>query len=107
MENCSRETDTVKKNQMEMLEIKVIRSEVKNSFEELNDRLDTVEGRTSEFQVSSIEMINSETKRTYCRAFLVVQWLRIRLPMQGTWVRALVREYPTCCGATKPVCHNY
>ena len=38
---------------------------------------------------------------------LVVQWLRIRLPMQGTWVRALVWEDPTCCGATKPVHHNY
>ena len=38
---------------------------------------------------------------------LVVQWLRIHLPMQGTWVRALVREDPTCCGATKPVHHNY
>ena len=37
---------------------------------------------------------------------LVAQWLRIRLPMQGTWVRALVREGPTCCGAAKPVCHN-
>ena len=40
-------------------------------------------------------------------ASLVAQWLRIRLPMQGTWVRALVREDPTCCGAAKPVCHNY
>ena len=38
---------------------------------------------------------------------LVVQWLRIRLPMQGTWVQSLVREDPTCCGATKLVCHNY
>ena len=38
---------------------------------------------------------------------LVKQWLRIRLPMQGTWVRSLVREDPTCCEATKPVCHNY
>ena len=38
---------------------------------------------------------------------LVAQWLRIRLPMQGTRVRALVREDPTCRGATKPVCHNY
>ena len=38
---------------------------------------------------------------------LVVQWLRIRLPVQGTQVRALVREDPTCRGATKPVCHNY
>ena len=27
--------------------------------------------------------------------------------MQGTWVRALVQEDPTCCGATKPVSHNY
>ena len=41
------------------------------------------------------------------RASLVAQWLRIRLPMQGTWVRALVREDPTCHGATKPMHHNY
>ena len=27
--------------------------------------------------------------------------------MQGTRVRALVQEDPTCCGASKPVCHNY
>ena len=40
-------------------------------------------------------------------ASLVAQWLRIRLPMQGTWVRALVWEDPTCHGATKPVRHNY
>ena len=39
--------------------------------------------------------------------FLVAQWLRILLPMQGTRVRALVREDPTCRGATKPVSHNY
>ena len=41
------------------------------------------------------------------QASLVAQWLRIGLPMQGTRVRALVREDPTCRGATKPVCHNY
>ena len=46
-------------------------------------------------------------KWTKCGASLVAQWLRIRLPMQGTWVRALVREDPTCRGATKPVHHNY
>ena len=40
-------------------------------------------------------------------ASLVAQWLRIRLPVQGTRVRALVREDPTCRGATKPVHHNY
>ncbi|KAJ8785692.1 hypothetical protein J1605_007289 [Eschrichtius robustus] len=40
-------------------------------------------------------------------ASLVAQWLRIRLPMKGTRVQALVREDPTCRGATKPVRHNY
>ena len=39
--------------------------------------------------------------------FLVAQWLRIRLPMQGTGIRALVQEDPPCHGATKPVHHNY
>ena len=41
------------------------------------------------------------------RASLVAQWLRIRLPMQGTRVWALVWEDPTCCGTAKPVRHNY
>ena len=34
---------------------------------------------------------------------LVVQWLRIRLAIQGTWVQSLVWEDPTCCRAAKPV----
>ena len=38
---------------------------------------------------------------------LVVQWLRICLPVQGTWVRALVQEDPTCHRATEPVRRNY
>ena len=38
---------------------------------------------------------------------LVVQWLRIRLPMQGTRVQALVQEDPTCRGATNPVRHSF
>ena len=37
----------------------------------------------------------------------VVQWLRILLLTQGTGVRALVQEDPTCHGATKSECHNY
>ena len=41
------------------------------------------------------------------RASLVAQWLRICLPVQGTRVRALVWEDPTCRGATGPVSHNY
>ena len=40
-------------------------------------------------------------------ASLVEQQLRILLPMQGTRVRALVWEDPTCRGATKPVHDNY
>ena len=38
---------------------------------------------------------------------LVMQWLRIYLPMQGTRVRSLVREDPTCRRATEPTSHNY
>ena len=41
------------------------------------------------------------------RASLVVQWLRVCLLMQGTQVRALVWEDPTCRRATSPVSHNY
>ena len=41
------------------------------------------------------------------RTSLVAQWLRIRLPMQGTRVRALAWEDPTCRGAAGPVRHNY
>ena len=40
-------------------------------------------------------------------ASLVAQWLGICLPMQGTRVRALVWEDPTCRGAAGPVSHNY
>ena len=40
-------------------------------------------------------------------ASLVAQWLKVCLPMQGTRVRALVWEDPTCRGAAGPVSHNY
>ena len=52
-------------------------------------------------------MSNWHIEITTTGASLVAQWLRIHLPMQGTRVRALVREDPTCCGATKAVHHNY
>ena len=38
---------------------------------------------------------------------LVVQWLRICLPIQGTWVQSLVQEDSTCCRTTKSIHHNY
>ena len=43
----------------------------------------------------------------FVRTFLDVQWIRICLKTQGTWVRSLVWENSSCCGATEPVCHNY
>ena len=46
-------------------------------------------------------------KHTHFRTSPVAQWLRTCLPMQGTRVRALVREDSTCRGATKPVRHSY
>ena len=38
---------------------------------------------------------------------LVVQWLSIHLPVQGTWIQSLVPEDPTGCRAVKPMGHNY
>ena len=57
----------------------------------------------------NIILILWEVKYKKCQvgASLVAQWLRICLPMQGTRVRALVWEDPTCRGATRPVSHNY
>ena len=48
----------------------------------------------------------SRSRRELKGASLVAQWLRVRLPMQGTRVRALVWGDPTCRGATGPVSHN-
>ena len=36
----------------------------------------------------------------------MVQWLRIHLPTQGTWVWSLVWEDSPCLGATKPMGRN-
>ena len=54
-------------------------------------------------------------KKQYQGTSLVAQWLRIRLPMQGTPVRALVWEDHThaaeqlslCTTTTETSCHNY
>ena len=45
--------------------------------------------------------------RTSVRASLMASWLRSCLPMQGTQIRSLGQEGPTCHGATKPIRHNY
>ena len=38
---------------------------------------------------------------------LVVQWLRICLPLWGTWVQSLVWDDSTCWGTTQPMYHKY
>ena len=55
--------------------------------------------------VSSLNIF--KVLKSFLGASLVAQWLRIRWPMQGPWVRARVWEDPTCHRATKPVRHNY
>ena len=57
--------------------------------------------------LARMAIIKKSTNNKRWRASLVAQWLRVCLPMQGTRVRALVWEDPTCRGATRPASHNY
>ena len=41
------------------------------------------------------------------QAFLVAQWLRICLAVQGTRVQTLLWEDPACLRVTKPGSHSY
>ena len=50
---------------------------------------------------------NNKQKRNISGTSLVVQWLEVCLPTQGTWVPSLFGEDPTCCRATKPQGRNY
>ena len=38
---------------------------------------------------------------------LMVQWIRIHLPLQGTWVQSLVGEDSACHRRLKPMHHNH
>ena len=49
---------------------------------------------------------NSLQQKSDTGTSLVVQWLRICLPVQGTWVWSLVWEDPTCNEASKFAHHN-
>ena len=88
-------------------------TEMKNTLEAINNRITEAEERISELEDKMVEITAEEQnkekrmKRIEDRASLVAQWLRICLPMQGTQVRALVWEDPTCRGAAGPVSHNY
>ena len=54
----------------------------------------------------NIKKQTKEPNKKLGRASLLVQWLRVHLPRQGTRVRAPVREDPTCRGAARPVSHG-
>ena len=56
--------------------------------------------------ISFPSAVNPLFKYNQCWTSLVVQWLRIHLPMQGIQVPSLVWEDPTCGGATKAAHHN-
>ena len=55
----------------------------------------------------SLNNTPSSQSKSQTWTFWVVQWIRIHLPMQGTWVQSLVLEDSTCRGAPKPVSHDY
>ena len=77
---------------------------------EKNEKLFNIKGHYKHSKKETTDWEKTFPKHVYkkrLRASLVAQWLKIHRPMQGTWVRALVREDPTCRGATKPACHNY
>ena len=46
-------------------------------------------------------------QRYHTGTSLMVQWLRICMPRQGTHIQPLVQEDPMFYGATKPMYHNY
>ena len=53
---------------------------------------------TSELQ--SLDLFTLDANK--CVLKLVVQWLRICLPVREIWVQSLLLEDPTCLRATKP-----
>ena len=96
-------------------ELKEVIKEVKEGIRAMLYQVENIlliEIRYKLFKKKQMEMLELkstiiEMKNSLEGTSLVVQWLRICLPMQGTRVRALVQEDPTCRGATKPVCHDY
>ena len=66
------------------------------------------DAKTSNLETDrGLTLCHNLQSRSFSRPSLVAQWLGVCLPMQGTRVRALVWEDPTCRGAAEPVCHNY
>ena len=55
----------------------------------------------------AIWMGHKQRTNTMAGTSLMVQWLRICLPMQKTQVQFLVQEDSTCLRATRSMCYNY
>ena len=51
-------------------------------------------------------LTQAKIQNDHTGTLLVVQWLRVCLAMQGTWVQFLVWGDPTCHGAIEPMGHN-
>ena len=85
----------------------------RNGLTDIENRLVVAKGEGGgggmgwESGISRCKLLYMEWINNKVWASLVAQWLRILLPMQGTRVRALVQEDPTCRGATKPMRHDY
>ena len=104
-EVLNKELENIESNQTEL---KNTITEMKNTLEGINSRINEAEEWVSQLEDRVVEIIAMEqNKEKRMRASLVAQWLRVCLPMQGTRVRALVWEDPTCHGATEPVSHDY
>ena len=56
IKNFIREMKTIRKNQMEGLEIKIIVTKMKNAFDELINRFDTAEERISKLEDRPIDI---------------------------------------------------
>lgn len=63
MGNFHQERETVKKNQVEMLEMKTITIEIKNACNGHISRLEIARERISKFKDRSIEITQTETQR--------------------------------------------
>ena len=72
-----------------------------------NDIGDDKDGDTDAILMIKTRPLWHDIKSNSWGTSLVAQWLRIHLPVQGTWVWSQVEEDSACFGATKPVCHNY
>ena len=59
----TKEIETVKKNQSELLEMKTTMDEIKKNLDSLNKKADNMEERISQLEDRAIEMLHREEKR--------------------------------------------